>query len=391
MKGCVLLAKAAWAPKPAEIHAGNVSELKKRIKEGKVSGSYVFYGDEEYTKTYFYDELTGFCGNKALNVKTLAGADFTLKDFMNSCDTAAADSMDMFALDEEEEEKPSCRLVRLIAPKLDVLGKKELNEFLSRIEDPDDGVIIVLWLYAGEQDKISKGIYKKIADASLVLNFRREAVGSPSLAAWIIKHFKRGNIDIERSVAMFMCTYVGNDMTTLKNAIDSCISYLNYEKRTEVTAADIEFICKKSESAQIFDISDNALKGDYAAAMAAFSVYAKSSKSPERAASGVFAPILKAVYDLCTVERCLKTGIGQVMISKKTGLHEFVVKKYVNLINTRSKSFNGKGTYAEYASELCLEYDTKNKSSVTNKYELIRELIFKLCYPDSRETGVKGY
>ena len=378
------MAKTTWAPKPAEVHAGNVSELKKRIKEGRVSGSYVFYGDEEYTKNFYYDELTGFCGNKSLNIKTLAGTDFTFNDFINSCDTVSAQSFDMFALDEENEEKAPCRLVRLISPKLDALGKKELNEFLSRIEDPDEGVIIVLWLYAGEQDKINKGIYKKIADASLVLNFCREAIGSPSLAAWIIKHFKKGNIDIERSVAMFMCTYVGNDMTTLKNEIDNCINYLNYENRTELTTADIEFICKKSESAQIFDISDNALKGDYAAAMAAFSTYAKLAKSPERAASGVFAPILKAVFDMCTVERFLKLGENQTVIAKKAGLHEFVVKKYANLINMRNKSFNGKGTYAEYASGLCIEYDMKNKGSATSRYELIRELIFKLCYPDNR-------
>ena len=384
MKGCVQLAKTTWTPKPAEVHAGNVSELKKRIKEGNVSGTYVFYGDEEYTKNYFYDELTGFCGNKALNVKTIAGADFTLQDFVNSCDTAAAESMDMFSLDEFAEEKTSCRLVRLIDPKLDTLGKKEVSEFLSRIEDPDEGVIIVLWLYAGEQDKINKGIYKKIAEASLVLNFRHEQIGSPSLAAWIIKHFKRGNIDIERNVAMFMCTYVGNDMTTLKNEIDNCINYLHYENRTEVTTADIEFICKKSESAQIFEISDNALRGDYSSSMTALSTFAKTCKSPDKAATSVLATVMKAVYDLCTVERFLKTGEGTAIISKKTGLHEFVVKKYANLINLRRKSFDIKGTYAEYASELCLEYDTKNKSSVTDKYELIRELIFKLCYPDNR-------
>lgn len=383
------MAKAGWAPKPEEIHAGNVTELKNRLKEGKVSGSYVFYGDEEYTKNYYYDELVSFCGNKSLNVKTLAGSDFKYDDFINSCDTVSAQSMDMFSLDGDDEDDGAsvCRLVRLIAPKLDVMSQKEAKEFLTRVEDPDEGVIIVLWLYAGEKDKINKGMYKKIADASLVLNFRREAVGSPSLAAWIIKHFRKAGVDIERNVAMFMCTYVGNDMTTLKNEIDNCINYLRYESRTELTVADIEFICKKSVTAQIFDISDNALKGDYAAAMTAFSAYAKTAKSPEKAASEVFAPILKAVFDMCTVERFMKTGDGSMMIAKKSGLHEFVVKKYTNLINLRNKGYNGKGTFAQYASEICLEYDMKNKGSATSRYELVRELIFKLCYPDVNRGG----
>lgn len=376
--------KSVWKPKPAEVHAGNLSELKKRIKEGKVSGSYVFYGDEEYTKNHFYDELTGFCSNKSLNVRTLAGADFKLQDFINSCDISPAESMDMFALDADENENSSYRLVRLIAPELDNLSNREVKEFLSRIEDPDEGVMIVLWLYAGEKDKINKGIYKKIADAALVVNFRREPIGSPALAAWIIKHFRKGRIDIERSVAMFMCTYVGNDMTTLKNEIDNCINYLRYENRTEVTSQDIEFICKKSVTAQIFDISDNALKGDYAAAMTAFSTYVKLSKSPSRAAAEVFAPITKAVFDLCTVERLGKHGENVLAVSKKSGIHEFVVKKCMGILSLRKKSFSGKGTYAEYAAEICLEYDTKYKSSATDKFELARELIFKLCFPSKQ-------
>lgn len=379
------MARIGYTPKPDEVHAGNVSELKNRLKDGNVSGSYVFYGDEEYTKTYYYDQLTSLCGNKALNVKTMQGADFVLKDFLNACDTVAAESMDMFSLDEDESEDKVYRLVRLINPKLDGMNQKETKEFLTRIEDPDDGVIIVLWLYAGEQDKINKGIYKKISEASLVLNFKREAIGSPSLAAWIIRHFRKGNIDIERNVAMFMCTYVGNDMTTLKNEIDNCINYLKFENRAQVTIEDIEFICKKSVSAQIFDISDNALKGDYPAAMSAFSAYTKVSKSPEKAAAGVFAPISKAIYDLCTVENNLKTGAGSALIAKQTGLHEFVVKKNINLINLRKKSDTGKASYAQYASELCLEYDTKYKSSPTSKYELIREFIFKLCFPEKNQ------
>jgi len=378
------LNKTGWKPKPAEVHAGNMSELKKRIKEGNVSGTYVFYGDEEYTKNHFYDELTGFCSNKSLNVRTLAGADFKMQDFINSCDTSPAESMDMFSLDDDDNEQSSYRLVRLIAPKLDTLSNAEIKEFLARIEDPDDGVIIVFWLYAGEQDKINKGIYKKIADAALVVNFRRELIGSPALAAWIIKHFKKGCIDIERSVAMFMCTYVGNDMTTLKNEIDNCINYLRYENRTVVTPKDIEFICKKSVTAQIFDISDNALKGDYAAAMSAFSAYVKLSKSPSKAAADVFAPVTKAVFDLCTVERLGKNGDSALAISKKSGIHEFVVKKSMGILSLRKKSFSGKGTYAEYAADICLEYDTKYKSSATDKFELARELIFKLCFPSKQ-------
>lgn len=377
------MAKTGYAPKPAEVHAANLAELKARIKNGNASGAYVFYGDEEYTKNFYYDALANFCGNRSLNVKTLAGSDFKLADFLDSCDTVAANSMDMFALDEEE--KQTFRLVRLISPKLDNLNQKETKEFLSRIEDPDDGVIILLWLYAGEQDKIAKGIYKKIADAGLTVNFRREPFGSPTLAAWVLKHFNRAKIEAERSVAMFMVSYVGNDMTTLKNAIDSCISYLRCEGRSKITSDDIRFICTKSETAQIFDISSAALSGDYKTAMEALNVFVGTARSREKAVISVFGPIFKAVNDLCTVEIYSKSGESPMMISKKTGLHEFVVKKNQALLKERAKTYNGKGGFSAYAANVCIEYETKNKTSAGNRYELLRELIFKLCYPCENE------
>lgn len=372
------MAKQYFSPKPEEIHAGNIAELKKRIKEGNVSGSYVFYGDEDYTKNYYYDRLTEFCGNKALNIKTITGSQFNIEDFLNSCDIVSAQSLDMFSVDTEST--ATCRLVRLISPDFKSLNKKETSQLLSRIEDPDENVIIILWLTAGEKDRLSKGLIKNIADASLVLNFKREAVGSPALAAWIIKHFKGAGIEIPRNVAMYMCNYVGNDMTTLKNEIDSCVGYLKYEGRDTVTINDIEYICKKNSTAQIFDISDNALSGNYASAMIAFNTYIKSAKNPSVAATEVFAPIFKAVYDMCCVENGLKSGDTPAVLAKSLGLHEFVVKKYTNLLNLRSKNTKSNIPYTVYASRLCCEYDTKYKNSTSDNKELVKELIFKLCY-----------
>lgn len=375
------MAKSGYNPKPAEIHSANLAELKARIKNGNISGTYVFYGDEEYTKNFYYDSLASACSNRSLNVKTLSGSDFKLQDFLNCCDTAPAQSLDMFS-DSGAEDTAAYRLVRLISPKLDGMSQKETKEFLSRIEDPDDGVIIVLWLYAGEQDKISKGIYKKIADAGLTVNFKREPIGSPTLAAWVLKHFNRAHIEAERSVAMFMVSYVGNDMTTLKNEIDSCINYLRYEGRNKLVSEDICFICTKSAEAQVFDISSAAMSGNYKTAMTALNVFVNTSRQREKAVISVFGPIFKAVSDMCTVEIYSKTGESPMIISKKTGLHEFVVKKNQALIRERSAKYTGKGTFSEYAAKVCIEYERKNKTSAGDRYELLKELIFKLCFPN---------
>ena len=41
----------------ANIHAANAAALKNRLKTGSVSGAYLFYGDEEYLKQHYSDEL----------------------------------------------------------------------------------------------------------------------------------------------------------------------------------------------------------------------------------------------------------------------------------------------------------------------------------------------
>ncbi len=372
------MAKNAYNPKPADVHAANVGLLKERIKNGNLSGAYVFYGEEEYTKNHYCEQLMKFCGNRSLNVKTLYGDEFSFEAFINACDTAPAQTMDMFSAMEENDET-SYRLIRLISPVLDVLTKKEEQQFMARIEDPDEGVIIVFVLYAGDEKNLSQKIYKQITESALTVNFKHEASGSASLGAWILKHFNRAHIELDRSVAMYMSNYVGCDMTTLKNEIDKCISYLANEKRNVLTREDIDFICKKSEEALVFDISSYTLKGDYASAMETLRIYIATAKSKDAAIISVFGLLSKAVYDLCTVEKLLKAGEGTAIISKKTGIHEFVVKKNAAVINERARSFTGKSTYSEYASQMCLEYDTLLKSSRTNKYELLKEFVFKLA------------
>ena len=374
------MAKSSYTPKPADVHAANLGILKQRIKEKNLSGAYVFYGEEEYTKNFYYSELVKACGNKALNVKTLYAEDFTIQAFINACDTAPVQMMDMFSMDDDNtEEESSLRLVRIVSPKLDNLTQKDEMQLLSRIEDPDEGVIIVFMLYPEEQKNLTKKIYKQITDAALTVNFKHEESGSSSLAAWILRHFNRAKIELDRSVAMYMSNYVGCDMTTLKNEIDSCINYLRFKERNVLTREDIDFVCTKSAEAQVFDISSFTLKGDYASAMSTLKNYIASAKSKDDAIAGVFGLISKAVYEMCLTESSLKEGENAFSISKKTGIMGFVVKRYMTIINERLRTFDGRESYCEYASEICLEYDTLFKSSRTNKYELLREMIFKLA------------
>ena len=95
------MAKKDNREKPQDIHANNLVLLKERTKAQDISGVYIFYGDEEYTKNHYTNLLLKEAGSN-LNVTSFYGEDFTLESFIAACETSAVESFDMFSLDAEE-------------------------------------------------------------------------------------------------------------------------------------------------------------------------------------------------------------------------------------------------------------------------------------------------
>ncbi len=370
------MAKGSYKEKTSDIHAQNIIQLKARIKDGSFSGCYMFYGDEEYTKNHYYGELCKACGDTGLNVKSLYGKEFTLKDFIDACDTYAIETFDMFAEEESTEQNAGkVRIVRLVEPDLSCLSGKDADYFIDFIEDLPDGAAVIFWYYAGNTPDFSKGLLKKLPENVLTVNFKKEAVGSAVLITWILRHFSKAKLNVERNVAVYLCSSVGNDMTTLKNEIDKCIDFLRFENRDTLTIADIDFLCTKSAEAQVFDIINAALRGNFQTAAKALKVLENSREK----ALPIFGAIAKTANDLRCIEKGLKKGLNAQSISKAYGLHEFVVTKNLAVLTDRNRDFKGENSFAKTVSALCVEYDAKLKGSRTNPYALLLELIFKIC------------
>ena len=362
----------------ANARAANQSELKKRLKSGNISGAYLFYGEEEYLKQYYVGEFIKFCGNRSLNVRTFYDDDFSMPDFINACQTTSAQAVSLFDEPEQTDDAAPFRLVRVAAVPFDdlvknnTLTKDDEKYLLSLTEDLDEGVVILFYLYPGQEELLKSGLYKKIAESALCVLFRHEANGSNMLLSWILRHFSKAGITADRHVVSYFNNYVGNDMTTLKNEIDTCIAYLKYEGRDTLTTADIDFLCKKSVSAQIFDISSKALEGDYAASLAAYHKFRAEGEKDLL----IYGVLSKAVFDLCLIDRLSAGGMPSAEIIKTTKMHEYAVKKNLAVLAKRKKSH---AAYAAYAAETILQYDALLKTGRSDGYDLLEELIFKLA------------
>lgn len=373
------MSKPPFKEKTADIHARNIVTLKERIKNKLLSGVYLFYGDEEYTKNYYCREITNAAG-EMLNVTSFYGEDFELTEFIAACETNAIESFDMFsAMDGDESEEngsDSIRVIKLFNPDLSGLSKKDSEYFEQFLSEPPENTVIIFHLYSGQEEALSKGIYKKITELALTVNFKREPASSTVLITWILRHFSKEKLNCDRYVAVHLCQTVGNSMTDLKNEIDKVIDFLRFENRDTVTKEDVDFICIKSAEAQIFDISSGAMSGNFTKAAKALEVLRDKKENPIL----ILGTIAKAMRDICVTENYIKNGVSIPAISKEEKIPEFIVRNNAEILNNRKHDFHGNDSFTLTASKLITEYDKKLKSSRTDGYELLLELIFKISF-----------
>lgn len=374
------MAKISFKEKPSEIHARNVVSLKERIKSKLLSGVYLFYGDEEYTKNHYCKQITQAAGEN-LNVTSFYGEEFELTDFLAACETNAIESFDMFSAMEDlpqtdSQGSKSFRVIKLYNPDLSPLTKKDSDYLIDFLTQPCDNTVIIFHLYAGQEEALTKSIYKKISELALTVNFKRESTSSSVLITWILRHFSKEKLACERHVAVHLCRTVGNSMTDLKNEIDKVIDFVRYENRDTVTVDDVNFICIKSVEAQVFDISNGAMSGNFTKAARALEVLRDRKESPIL----ILGTIAKAMRDLCVTESYIKNGVSIPSISKLATIPEFVVRNNSEILSNRKHDFHGNDSFTQCASNLITQYDKKLKSSRTDGFELLLELIFKLSF-----------
>ena len=88
-----------------------LAELKRRLKEGDIGGTYLFTGDEEYMKRYYFSELCKASG-ESVNISVLRGD----VDFGELCDEVSAVPMQEFSLFGDSTDSGSKRVIKLDRP-----------------------------------------------------------------------------------------------------------------------------------------------------------------------------------------------------------------------------------------------------------------------------------
>ena len=232
-----------------------MAELKKKVKDGKLTGVYLFWGAEEYTKDFYAEKL-----RKNAKSSPLPEFNYIVMD---------AEKQSASELDEAAQALPylwetKCVEIRGINPQK--LSVEEGEQYARILSDLPDYLTVLFLLRAGDYaggvttkkggkegaDKRSgfRILLSAVEENGLVVEFQPEK--GDKLVSWVEKHFAASHVKLAPGVAGMMISYCGSDMYTLQGEIMKlCAVY----DGNPITEDDVKKYCCANESYVFFDVA----------------------------------------------------------------------------------------------------------------------------------------
>lgn len=306
----------------------NDREFKAEIKKG-LSGTYLFYGDEEFLKKYYLAEAKKSVLGDDDDFAVFNYVEIEMEDFSPDMLSDAASSVPMMA-------ERICVVAHADLTKYGdkkgntVSGKLEaLTEVLDEIKEADTAVVFIVCASgnfdAGRKNRPSS-ILKTLQKYVSVVEFEYQTAAV--LKKWALRHFEREQLTAQDSALAYLVNAAGPDMTFLSLEIQKLICYIRSQNREILTLEDAMLLCSENGELDDFALSNAIVSGDRAAALEAL----REAQDKRRKATVVLSGITSDFINMLTVSVYLKEGLSKDEIARKTGLHAFRVGKYIEAV-----------------------------------------------------------
>lgn len=224
------------------------SDLKKYIKEKCFSPVYVIYGSEQmYVKNYTKKLVDAVAGK--------APSDFnfhTFKGEINLDELASAMQIVPFM------SEYNCVLVEDVF--VDMMTDPDLKRLKDICAIESDGTILIISMPSNMPEKRKsafESIVKAAEKSGSVCKF--DKLNQNTIERFVAKWANENGKMISRVNADKLISYVGDDLTRLKNEVDKICAY---SKGEEVTLDDINKLATVNVESRIFDLSEAVLNGN---------------------------------------------------------------------------------------------------------------------------------
>lgn len=310
-----------------------MKQLNEDIKTKQFKHIYLLWGEEAYLRKQYRDRLR----------EALAEGDTMNCHYFEGKDVRPGEIIDL------AETLPFLAQRRVIVMENSGLFKKggeTLAEYAGNIAET-----ACLIFVETEVDKRSR-LYKSVKAGGRIAEFPVQDTGT--LSRWIAGIAAKEKKEITSEDIRYFLEKTGTDMENIRMELEKLFCYTL--GRAQITRADMDTICTRKISNQIFDMMNAIGDRNQKKALTLYYDLLSLKEPPMR----ILFLIARQFRLLAQVKECKKKGYDNKTIAGKTGLRDFLVGKYAS----QASRFEMDGLYG--ALRACVEAEERVKTGKMN-------------------------
>lgn len=349
--------------------------LAAEIKRGAL-GAYIFFGEEDYLKSYYRDEIY-----KSIMEEGLEAFNYFSISFSPAVQTKEealsrlADAVQAFPMMQDKK--------LIVASDLTIASlSKDLLESLFKtlkLANTSDDTVCILYCRADELETDYKfetsALYKKLASCSKPVKFDLQPRGK--LIAWAKRHFARDTILISDEAAGTLVDLCAGRMTPLSFEIEKLICYAKYVKGGEPPRIDEEDVMKIAVPSAQDEVPFAMLNAAQSWKLTEMLTVLNTAREQREEPVSVLARLSRIYLDMLMIKTASEATLSPAEIGKVMNMKEFRITKYLSSIAKVPLSI------IENAVTLSYETDRALKSTPQDPWILLDELAVKIYAPKS--------
>lgn len=279
-----------------------MNTLKEHIKSNKFSPVYLLYGEEDYLRKMYRDNLRmGIIGEDlTMNYSYYEGKNIDVTQVIDTARTL-----------------PFFSERRLI-----IIENSDFFDVANPLADslasfPETTYIIFV------QEKVDKRtkLYKQINKLGIVSEFKE--LSEKNLIIWVASQLKKDRKKITEQTVRYLLDKTGPSMVNLQNEIEKLVCYAL--DREVITKEDIDAVCVEQTEGKIFQMIDAIAEKDKDTALNYYYDLLELKESP----MSILFLLSRHFKILIQVKDLSKLSFGNSDIGKKVGVNPYFVGKYI--------------------------------------------------------------
>lgn len=343
--------------------------------KNKISGSFVFFGDEDYMKSHYLEKIR----KKVLTAEGFETFNHFIVSFSAAGSLSAdelflrlSDAVDAIPMFQEQ------KLVEIRDLSMNQISPKNFDALISVLTHANTLEDTVTVLYLRESEYITdykteqSAAYKKLVSSAKAVRF--DAFPPERLATWEKKYFESRNMFIARDAALILADMCACRMFTINSEFAKLEAYALSMGKNTVTAEDVRAVCAISERDEApFALSNAAEKWNIKEVLAAVNDLRDLKKEPV----AILARFSGLFEDMLLAKTAREAGRTASELAKALGTREARASRLMSSVAQVPLSKLESCIDEAYRTDLLL------KSSPTDPWVVMETFIAKVYTPRS--------